>query len=358
MLDTIDKNDIKPAYLQVRDMLAAEIKAGRYKAGQKLPSENVLSQQYRIHRLTARRSLQTLADEGLVTSIAGRGWFVTANADETEPKVYTVGLHGMSLEKTHSSFFASLLNKLFEEATKYNFSLKILSYADVHSLETCGVCPIDIDCLVWSFPNPEQMKSLEQIASHGIKVLVLGRQLFDSDISFVAVDQYTGSREIVTRMINNGHERIGCITTQAPLRYAQERWRGYSDALTEAGLPVDEKLTLHVDGKIPFKTALINFFSHNPDMTALYLAGEVFHRQTLEYMSNHGIRIPEDMSVAVFDRVAINKYHDLITAVEQPMDDIGVQTLKMLQDIIQGRNVGGKILNTIVFEGKSIKRIK
>ncbi|MDD4317041.1 MAG: winged helix-turn-helix domain-containing protein, partial [Victivallaceae bacterium] len=80
---TIDKNNIKPAYLQLKDAIAGAIRKGELAVGSKILSENALSKKYGIHRHTTRNSLQLLSEEGLITSIPGRGWFVTADMDKS-----------------------------------------------------------------------------------------------------------------------------------------------------------------------------------------------------------------------------------------------------------------------------------
>ena len=65
-----------PLYLQLKDTLVAEIKAGRYLVHQRLPSERELSERYKVSRMTARQALLDLAREGLVYTRVGKGTFV------------------------------------------------------------------------------------------------------------------------------------------------------------------------------------------------------------------------------------------------------------------------------------------
>ncbi|MCE5235109.1 MAG: GntR family transcriptional regulator [Clostridiaceae bacterium] len=68
--------DRQPVYLQLREILRAQIESGEYPPGAKLPSENELAALYKIGRLTIRSSLSALALEGLVRSVQGKGVFV------------------------------------------------------------------------------------------------------------------------------------------------------------------------------------------------------------------------------------------------------------------------------------------
>ena len=67
-----------PLHLEVRDSIAQDIAAGLPGPGDRLPSERDLCERLNVSRLTLRRALKLLVDEGLLESAPGRGWFVAA----------------------------------------------------------------------------------------------------------------------------------------------------------------------------------------------------------------------------------------------------------------------------------------
>ena len=71
-----------PKYRQVLESLSKDILSGRYQAGQKLPSEAALVQQFRTSRITVGRALRDLAQRGLVERIAGSGTYVRQTRDD------------------------------------------------------------------------------------------------------------------------------------------------------------------------------------------------------------------------------------------------------------------------------------
>jgi GntR family transcriptional regulator len=66
-------------YAQIADELRARVEAGQYGAGRLLPSEAELSTGFDASRVTVRRALEVLREEGLVDSRQGFGWFVAAD---------------------------------------------------------------------------------------------------------------------------------------------------------------------------------------------------------------------------------------------------------------------------------------
>ncbi len=65
----------KTKYYTLMEELKAAILSGRIRAGEKLPSENQLSEQYQISRHTVRKALSILIQEGYIVAEHGRGTF-------------------------------------------------------------------------------------------------------------------------------------------------------------------------------------------------------------------------------------------------------------------------------------------
>ncbi len=75
-----------PVWLAIAAALRADISAGRYGVGDKLPTEAMLADRFGVNRHTARHALSKLVDEGLVRTRRGAGAFVTA-----QPTEYPIG---------------------------------------------------------------------------------------------------------------------------------------------------------------------------------------------------------------------------------------------------------------------------
>lgn len=65
----------QPAYQVLRERLRADIAAGRYRDGARLPTESELVAQQGLSRQTVRRAFQDLVTEGVVYRVPGRGTY-------------------------------------------------------------------------------------------------------------------------------------------------------------------------------------------------------------------------------------------------------------------------------------------
>ncbi|GAA0397527.1 hypothetical protein Acor_74740 [Acrocarpospora corrugata] len=79
-----DFSNPRAAYLQIADDLRREVKAGRFKAGERLPARRQLAQRYGVAIETVRRALDELAHEGIIGAQSTRGTYVIKVPDRAE----------------------------------------------------------------------------------------------------------------------------------------------------------------------------------------------------------------------------------------------------------------------------------
>ena len=366
MVKTIDKSSAIPAYQQLKTLLIDAMQSGELATNSKIPSENMLGRQYGIHRHTARTALKHLASEGLINSVPGRGWFVSSHIDSpklssgsklTAVKPLTIGFYGIAANNSHCNFSTSLFNELMQQSSVNNIMLKMLSDDDITQLAADSNSN-DLDGLLWVSPNPKDLDNIERLHRAGINIIVANRQMFGLGIPYIAIDQYAGTRELVTRLTKAGHRRIACITSDAPYRYVSERYRGYCDALHDAGIEVDEKLVLHIHDKKDFPQKLAEFFAESADVSAIFLAGEIFHSETLDFLKQTQKEIPDNISVVAFDKIITHPINTTIVCLEQPAAELVQEIFNSFRRISQGEELStGKVLSPVIVLGNSIKNI-
>ncbi len=73
----LDAGSFVPVYFQLAQMLHGEIMNGSLRPGDRVPSENELSEEYGVSRMTARKAISLLTEKGLVRREKGKGTFVS-----------------------------------------------------------------------------------------------------------------------------------------------------------------------------------------------------------------------------------------------------------------------------------------
>lgn len=72
----LDNTIAAPLYQQLQTILQEEIESGKRAAGTRIPTENELSEQYNVSRVTVRKALAGLSDQGYLERKSGKGTFV------------------------------------------------------------------------------------------------------------------------------------------------------------------------------------------------------------------------------------------------------------------------------------------
>lgn len=89
----INKEYSTPLYQQLVDSVKAQIRDGILKEDDRLGSEQDISREYNVSRITVRKAFEILADEGYVTKRQGIGTFVSAkkvnNFNEGQARGFT-----------------------------------------------------------------------------------------------------------------------------------------------------------------------------------------------------------------------------------------------------------------------------
>lgn len=76
MAGPLRRRDPIPLYVQVKDAIAARIRAGTYKVGSRLPREAELAEEFGVGAATVKQAVNSLAMEGSLSRRAGQGTFV------------------------------------------------------------------------------------------------------------------------------------------------------------------------------------------------------------------------------------------------------------------------------------------
>lgn len=76
------QNSGVPIYQQIAEQLEEDILAGRLKEGEYLPSIRGLAKELKISVITTMKAYELLAQEGLVTAMQGKGFYVNAQDSE------------------------------------------------------------------------------------------------------------------------------------------------------------------------------------------------------------------------------------------------------------------------------------
>lgn len=142
-------------------------------------------------------------------------------------------------------------------------------------------------------------------------------------IPSIVVSNRQATRVAVQHLIvQHDARRIAYIRGPSDNDEAVERYQGYIDALTEHGLPIDDRLV--VDGEFNVATgaqATRELLSRGVVFDGLAAANDYMALAAYEVLNEAGLRVPEDVLVVGFDDAPYARYAiPPLTTVRQPLE--------------------------------------
>lgn len=176
--------------------------------------------------------------------------------------------------------------------------------------------------------------------------------------SSVFIDDYAEAYKAVSLLLEKGHKQIAVLLGSTNDRSISElRYRGYVDALKNAGIPFDPTLVEETKGysmKDAY-TATQRLLKRNPNFTALFTISDTMGIAAMKALHNGGISVPEECSVIAIDGIEVTKYTiPALTTLIQPRKPMGTEAVRILVEVIRGKANCQLRLETQLREGETL----
>lgn len=204
-----------------------------------------------------------------------------------------------------------------------------------------------LDGLIVAFAALDD-RHVAQLAERGIPLVLVNRRTTGVHGS-VVVDDMRGSATAVDHLVRLGHRRIGSIGLAADTDTARRRDAGYREAMTAAGLRVDERWVeagppTVEGGRAALYRLLAASRAERP--TGIVVASLMSAIGVLSALRDSGRHVPADYSIVAFnDHPFANFTAPALTTVRMPNARMGQQAVRMLLDALEGVPVGDLVVD-------------
>ncbi|WP_344745826.1 LacI family DNA-binding transcriptional regulator [Streptosporangium vulgare] len=183
------------------------------------------------------------------------------------------------------------------------------------------------------------------LARTGIPVVSLGRPTVATHAAYADVDNVGGATSAVEHLLAGGRRRIAAIAGPPDMVAAQDRLKGYREALRDTGhrsiIAVGD-LTLASGAD-----AMRQLLRDDPALDAVFVAGDLMAIGALRVLSESGRRVPDDVAIAGFDDIEAASYAvPALTTVRTPREGQARAAVRLLLRQIDGGPVSSTILPT------------
>lgn len=194
---------------------------------------------------------------------------------------------------------------------------------------------------------------IDRLINTNVPVVIAGRPFHPEGVSYIDVDNVAASRGAVEHLVRLGYQRIATIAGPLNSTVSFDREEGYRQALSRAGIEIDETLVDHGDfTEGSGYAAMQRLLPAQPD--AVFAASDLMAIGAMRAVRDAGLNIPDDVAFVGFDDLPIATLSDCpLTTVRQPVVDFGVKAVEMLIDLVEE---GPKPPQQVIMETELIVR--
>ncbi len=246
-------------------------------------------------------------------------------------------------------FFLELLAGIAEAARERNVDL-VMSHLSPRSAEDIEYAMSTSRATGMIFIGQSSLhKAFNTFAASENRFVVWGADFADAAYCTVGSDNVAGGRRAVSHLTRLGRERILFLgDTEAP--EAEQRHRGYRLALEEAGLAIDDALTLpaHFDVHSA-EAATRSAIDQGISFDGVFAASDLIAIGAIRALTRSGRRVPADVSVVGYDNIpAASLVTPRLTTIDQDANLAGRMLVSKLIDTTCGPGASQRLETSLL----------
>ena len=254
-------------------------------------------------------------------------------------------------------FYGELLSAVEYTARKSGYHLLLSGMeTDQSYLHIARNRGVDGIIIVGTYPS----SNLDELRQTGIPVVLVDTYIQDSSFHTIGIHDREGGRMAVRYLLGKGHRRIAFISGSIQENGVNEkRYRGYREALEEAGVPFDPRWVY--SGNVDYAygvEAAEEMARRGGTETAAFVTADVLGMGLVKGLHRMGRVLPRDLSIVSFDDVYLAQMAEpSLTTVHQDITLKGESAVRMiLRDTTEGvRERQELILPIRIVERGSVK---
>lgn len=207
--------------------------------------------------------------------------------------------------------------------------------------------------------------SLVASISEKMPIVLINRKVNDPMFKgdFIDSDNNVGAYLLTSHLISYGHRKIGIINGLLSINTGCERFEGFKRAMKEVNINVDDTYPYMFNGNFTAESGYQGaeaIMSRDDKPTAIVVMNNAMTIGALKYFRNHGISVPEEVSIASYGSIAnIELYYVQPSIVTMDAWTIGKKAGELILHRIKNKDATNKeiILTPQLLIGDGVKKI-
>jgi len=171
-------------------------------------------------------------------------------------------------------------------------------------------------------------------AAENVPVFIINGLVDGDNIYCTASNDYQASYDVTTALIESGRNKILFLTDSRSYS-ANQKMKGYKQALSNAGIKSTDDLMVYTENSIPVVKELLENIKINFD--SVFTTDDAMAVGAIKYALSKGLKIPEDISIIGYNNstMCICSEPEL-SSVDNKIEKVCKDTCTRLIDILKG----------------------
>jgi DNA-binding LacI/PurR family transcriptional regulator len=346
--------ETEPYYRHIYNILLESIVGGKLSPGDKVPSEKELCKQFQVSRITSKRALGLLMEQGYINRFPGRGSFVAEQFAAGKQAVRLGRAIGYVVSDFSDNFGTRLLFTIEKVCAELGYHLILKRTRESITEETSAISSLiamGVDGLLLlpvhgEYYNEEILKLILEKKP----LAFVDRKMRGLSAPSFSTDNITAAKTGAEYLLELGHRNIAFYS--GPIKNTstvEDRHRGFIYAHAGNSIPINENffytdltsfwtypfsLKNNVESDIEkVKNHLLTY----PDITAAFAVEYKMAIIVKAAAEQIGRRIPDDLSILTFDSALSIAGMPSFTHLLQDEEVIGRRAMETLHTMIGGQ---------------------
>ncbi len=339
----------EPLYQKIYLSLKNDIISGKYQPGAQLPTENKLAEQFQVSKITSKKALNILTEEGYLIRQKGRGTFVSENVHTLlltdKPGETPLPKIGLIFTNINSDFGVPMVTAVADACLGKANLLFSLTHDEEQAEETAirQMISAGVDGLI-VFPCTSKFLNhrLLQLVIDHYPLVFIDQNIPSIEQNSVGSNNTDAVKMGLNYILSHGHKNICLMMPGTYNNVLQERLNAVISFSAETGVHFDQDLWLsdlnlssdRMQEESHIRIIEQHLLTH-PEITAIFAFHYPIAVSAKKAAENIGRKVGRDLSILCFDGPDTLEGNCFFTHIRQDEKAIGRAAAELLLELIR-----------------------
>lgn len=333
----------QPLYKKIYQFLKDGISTGEFPPDSQLPTELELADMFAVSRITSKRALVELENEGLIKRVRGKGSFVLKPLQQTADSQSNDIL--LMLPFGHNEGFGNYSEGILAALQGTPYRLNIQPHQDTDKDNWYRLMSDFCGMIYYPMSTRQSIEFLFYSRLNQYPLVLLDKKIESIDYPAIVADNFAGGKLAAEHLIAAGCQHVCFVHTEnlSDVSSVRERYLGYLSAvyaheLASADFAVTGNLNEEDFGKEIVQ--LIQTNAARREKTGLIMENDLLAIKMMSTLERTGVAVPDEAAVVGFDNIqAAALVQPGLTTVSQDFHQMGRQAADLLLAQIESGDI-------------------